>query len=393
MKKKFRSFEEAQKYVHSLGLKNQKEWRQFARTDKRPKDIPTNPEKVYKNTGWESMGAWLGTGTIAPQLKEYWSFEKAREFVLSLGIKNQRDWSAYCRSGKKLIGIPTSPQKVYRNKGWKNFGDWYGTGMIRHKDRVYWSFEKARDYARKLELKNIKSWRQFAKSGKLPKEIPADPYKVYKNKGWKNFGHWFGTYSVASYLREYWPFEKARDYVQNLKLKSKREWIRYTKSGKLPKEIPIDVRGVYLKKGWKGFGDWLGTGTIQTQLREYWSYEKARDYVHTLKLKSQRGWRGYTKSRTLPKELPTDPEKVYKNKGWKGIGDWLGTGAKRPGDIDYLEFNEAKQIIRGIAKKHKLRTTRDYVKAKKDGLIPENIPAAPWYVYSKENILKKRNKK
>jgi len=258
------------------------------------------------------------------QKKKYRSFEDAKNFVRKLEIKNQRGWAAYCKSGKKPNNIPYHPERHYKNKGWKNYGDWLGTGMIRPRDRVYWTYDKSRDYVQKLGLKSNQAWRTFSKSGKLPKEIPANPHKVYKNKGWISFGHWFGTGSVATYLREYWSYEKARDYVHNLKLKSQREWIRYTNSGKLPKEIPAD------------------------------------------------------------------PHKVYKNKGWKGFGDWLGTGSIRPGDIEYLEFNEARKIVRELAKKYNLKTVSDYTRAKQDGLIPTNIPAAPWYVYSKKRIRKEK---
>jgi len=314
--------------------------------------------------------------------KEYRSFEDAKKFVHTLGIKGQREWTTYCKSGNKPEDIPYHPDRPYKNQGWINYGDWLGTGMIRHKDREYWSFEKAREYVQKLELKNSRDWRQFTKSGKLPKKIPAFPNQVYKNKGWINWGDWFGTGSVASYLREYWSFEKAREYVHNLKLKSQREWFQFTKSGKLPKHLPSTPHGVY--KEWINWGDWLGTGRLQTQQREYWSFEKAREYVHNLKLKSQREWRTHTKSDIFPKEIPADPHKSYKNKGWNGYGDWLGTGSIRPGDIDYLEFNEAKLIVKELAKKHNIRTNKDWGNAVKKGLIPNNIPKAPWHVYSKK---------
>jgi len=262
--------------------------------------------------------------------------------------------------------------------------------MIRHRDREYWSYEKARDYVRKLGLKNSTGWRQFTKSGKLPKEIPADPFNTYKNKGWKSTGDWLGTGSIATFNRKYKTFEGARNFVHSLRLKSRHQWSDYCKSGKLPNDIPKDARGVYLKKGWKGYGDWLGTYVVATNFREYWPFEKSKAYIHNLKLKSQQEWRRYTKSGKLLKEIPADPDKVYKNKGWKGYGGWLGTGTIRPGDIEYLEFNEAKKIIREIAKIHNLKTVSDYTRAKKDGLIPSNIPATPWHVYSKKNVLRRK---
>jgi len=248
--------------------------------------------------------------------KQYRSFEEARKFVRSLGIKSQRQWTAYCKSGKKPKDIPTNAQRFYKNKGWKNYGDWLGTFTIRPRDRVYWPYEKARDFVHKLGLKNTTAWRQFTKSGKLSKEIPADPYEVYKNKGWKNTGDWLGTGAIAARNRKYKTFEDARKFVHSSRLKSQHEWNVFTKSGKLPKDIPASPRGVYLKKGWKGYGDWLGTNVVATHLREYWPFDESKAYIHNLKLKSLREWRRYTKTGKLPKKIPANPNKVFKLREW-----------------------------------------------------------------------------
>lgn len=56
---KWRPFDEAVRWAHTLGLKTQKEWMEFAR-DKEilPKDIPARPDLVYDE--WRSWGYWLG---------------------------------------------------------------------------------------------------------------------------------------------------------------------------------------------------------------------------------------------------------------------------------------------------------------------------------------------
>ena len=35
-------------------------------------------------------------------------------------------------------------------------------------------------------------WRKYAKSGKLPKDIPTNVWQVYKNKGWKGWRDFLG---------------------------------------------------------------------------------------------------------------------------------------------------------------------------------------------------------
>jgi len=115
MKKKFRSFNQARKFVHSLKLKNQKEWRKYLKSGKKPKDIPAYPDAVYSKQ-WKSVGDWLGTERIANQNRKYRSFEEARKFVQSLGLKNGKEWVEYCKSGKIPNDIPRNPYKIYSKK-------------------------------------------------------------------------------------------------------------------------------------------------------------------------------------------------------------------------------------------------------------------------------------
>ncbi len=131
-------------------------------------------------------------------------------------------------------------------------------------------------------------------------------------------------------LRYYRPFEKARAFAYGLKLKSGNEWRRFTKSGKLPNDIPAKPDNTYHKKDWKGWGDWLGTGTFANQSREFRSFEKARAFARGLGLKSKGEWNAFTKSGKLPKDIPRAPQGTYADKGWKGWRDFLGTGAIAP---------------------------------------------------------------
>ena len=110
----------------------------------------------------------------------------------------------------------------------------------------------------------LTEWRKYLK-GELsdmppkPEDIPANPDRVYRHKGWKNWGDWFGTGVIATFNVKYRPFKKARAFVRNLNLKNQAEWFEYTKSGALPVDIPATPNQVYKDKCWAGMGDWLGT--------------------------------------------------------------------------------------------------------------------------------------
>ena len=46
-------------------------------------------------------------------------------------------------------------------------------------------------------------------------------------------------------------------------LPGKKAWEAWSKSGARPPDIPADPRYAYNGKGWAGYGDWLGTGTVK----------------------------------------------------------------------------------------------------------------------------------
>ena len=71
-------------------------------------------------------------------------------------------------------------------------------------------------------------------------------------------------------------------------------------------------------------GDWLGTGTIASYLREYRSFKEARAFARSLSLKSGAEWRDYCRSGKKPTDIPDHPRPNICRRGWAGLGDWLG---------------------------------------------------------------------
>ena len=101
----------------------------------KPIDIPANPYETYKDKGWKSLGDWLGTGTVAPFLRQYRSFVESREFVRQLRLRSSAEWKRYCKGempdkGKKPGDIPAFPCRRYKDEGWISWGDWFGTGSV-----------------------------------------------------------------------------------------------------------------------------------------------------------------------------------------------------------------------------------------------------------------------
>jgi 3-mercaptopyruvate sulfurtransferase SseA len=124
--RKFKTFKKAREFSSKLNLKGKEQWFAYCKAGNLPLDIPTNPQRTYKNKGWESWGDWLGTGRIAHCNRASKSFEEARNFAHSLNLKSGKEWRVYCKSGEKPDNIPAYPNEKYKNEGWTSMGDWLG---------------------------------------------------------------------------------------------------------------------------------------------------------------------------------------------------------------------------------------------------------------------------
>lgn len=371
----YRSFEEARSFAHTLNFKVREDWQKYCFSGAKPEDIPSNPSTKYKGS-WQGWGDWLGTERIATQLRRYRPFQDAREFVHQLRLQSGVEWVNYCKSVNKPDDIPYSAHTVYA-KEWRGMGDWLGTGKIANQVVEYRPFPEARKFIHFLNLKTQKDWSDYSKSAHRPKDIPSDPRNGYKDE-FKSMGDWLGTGAVATFLKVYQPFSRARQYARSLNLKTKEEWMVFSKSGAKPEDIPSTPARAY-KEDWKGWGDWLGTGRIANQKREYRPFEEARWFVHTLKLKNYDEWVEYCKSGKKPDDIPANIFKAYKA-DWKGLGDWLGTGRIANQYRTRRSFADARKYIHTLG----LKNQKEWQAYCKSGLKPSDIPSYPNETYEKE---------
>lgn len=293
----FRPFTEARRFVRALKLKSESEWRSyrkgaFPEKECLPSDIPADPAMAYSGQGWISMGDWLGTGRVSYAHKKYRPFIKARAFARNLKLKSRTEWESFCQGklkhkGLLPIDIPANPNLVYKNAGWGGNGDWLGTGNIANFLKTFLPFEEARSFAQRLGLKKQQEWQEYCAgklSGKIPRptNIPTCPNTTYKGKGWSGFGDWLGTGNISSRLRSYRQFKDARAFARTLNLRNREEWQSFCnglfpEKGQLPADIPKYPSQTYRKKGWCGFGDWLGNERTR-RTREQIMQSKAQGF-------------------------------------------------------------------------------------------------------------------
>lgn len=116
-------------------------------------------------------------------MKKHRSYKEAEQFVRSLKLNNAKEWRVYAKVGGKPLDIPSAPNVVYKDKGWKNWRIWIGT--------EYLDFYEARQFARGLELNSAREWKSYVGKNR-PKNMPYDPQQFYKNKGWIGWKDWLG---------------------------------------------------------------------------------------------------------------------------------------------------------------------------------------------------------
>ena len=306
------SYEKAKAFLKKLGVKDKEDFYRLKKLGKIPKEIPAGARRVYINKGWEGWGDFLSTGRIANQDKIYKTFEEARKFVRSLGLKTQDAWYEYVKSESLPTDIPNVPRVVYK-KEWKSMGDWIGTDFIAYRDRIFWSYEKAKAFVIKQGIASSNEFKKAKSEKKLPDDIPSNPSLEYE-KEWEGWGIFLGTGIIANQDKEFWSYNKARTFLKKLGVEKRDHFYQLSKEGKIPKEIPINANQYY-KKEWKGWGDFLGTGTIAPQNKVYLSpieaKIEARKYQKKLGIKTEIQWIEAHKAGKIPANLPRYLANIY----------------------------------------------------------------------------------
>jgi hypothetical protein len=239
-------FNQARLYVHKLKFQRRAEWLEWGRSEKRPHFIPLTPDRVYRNAGWVNWADWVGFSFL--------SFEKARTYMRKLGLKNRDDYREWLMSGKRPKTIPHEPEKIYKYTGWNGLGDWLGTGNTNNWNKKKLPYEQAKAYVQAIGIKTWQEYVNWSASGERPDIIPAAPDKAYYE--FKSWGEFLGTDRVANQNKEFWNYKQAKEYLQALNIRSKRQFDELCKSGTIPNEIPRDPKTYYKRKDvWFGYPD------------------------------------------------------------------------------------------------------------------------------------------
>jgi hypothetical protein len=120
------------------------------------------------------------------------------------------------------------------------------------------------------------------------------------------------------------------------------------RSGALPHGVPKDPRAAYLDSGWRSWSDWLGSLNLSTieKRRNMRPFAEVAQFAKSLGLQSKNAWFDWTKSGSRPDDIPANPADSYREDGWLGWANFLGTTNKKAGAVVYRDFMAAREWTR-----------------------------------------------
>lgn len=134
--------------------------------------------------------------------KLVWSMYRNPDAFAHIGISRERLGLEEAiqeleQLSRKHGGLPRGHQRkimgLHKFDYWiKNFPDRFSHFKLlpkRTRAEKFRTFAQAKVFARSNKIKSSTRWKQISR----PSDIPADPSKMYKNKGWKSWPHFLGT--------------------------------------------------------------------------------------------------------------------------------------------------------------------------------------------------------
>ena len=181
--------------------------------------------------------------------------------------------------------------------------------------------------------------------------------------------------------------KEAMKIVHKFGINSLSEWAEFTKSNKMPTNIPIAFNGYYKKSEGINIsaGEWFGTGVIAPQNKRFISYDDCKKWFIKNKINGQSDWNKWKKVNIRPEYIPSNPDKEYiKTNEWTSWGKFTESGNVANGYIEYLPFKKARKFVHSL----NIKSEYEWRKYCKSGKKPKNVPSNPWAIkaYSKEFI-------
>ena len=241
-----------------------------------PANIPATPERAYEHDGWQGYAHWLGVAPGAASASNtqprFMPFAQALVFARGLKLKTLKEWEAWRKSGVRPANLPATPNRTYKDCGWRGYpyflgyakdgsgdgdGDGAGAGEGAGEGAgapTVRRFDAAVMFARSLGLSTRDEWGAWSTCAARPADIPTHPHEAYAGGGWRGFEHWLGTDAgvVAKPDAGFLPFDEVLPLVRGLNLKSQKEYRAWLNDTGRPSSMPAAPERTYRHQGWQG---------------------------------------------------------------------------------------------------------------------------------------------
>merc|ERR1719229_274991 len=89
------------------------------------------------------------------------SYEAVQAFAMSRGIKTQKQWYKWCKTGARPRGVPGNPHVHFKALGqWRGWGHFLGTNNVRKGDIIFRSYAESRVLASSLGFTTQREWQE-----------------------------------------------------------------------------------------------------------------------------------------------------------------------------------------------------------------------------------------
>ena len=299
---------------------------------------PSSPDLVYKDKGWIGWPEFMGRENILK--REFLPFEKFRTEVRSLypGQGSVSSW--YRPEKKKHPNWPSDPYIMYKDSGWTNWADFMG--RENPNERGFLSFGDFQDSVRSLYSGegNVQRW--YHRERKNHKDWPSAPHQTYKDKGWIDWSEFVGK---ENRLKKVFPsFLDFQTEVKSLYpgQGDVQKW--HYDERKNHKNWPVEPRRFYEDGGWIGWSELVGR---ENPMKKKWlSFIDFQVEVRNLYPGKGNVARWYEKEYKYHTYWPSEPDEMYKDRGWIGWPELVGR--KNMFKMELLPFGDFQNEVRSF---------------------------------------------
>lgn len=301
----FLPFEDAMTFAHTQGFLDGREWHEWAKTKKRPANLPFNPDQVYPNEwrGWAYFLGYKRRTSYGEKLVMHFLETNSVEYRWQQSFpgcrhKNKLPFDFAVYDSGRLVGIIE-----YHGKQHYEHSEFLNSARIRITDPIkaaYCADNKIPllviPYLKEKNVEHLVL--EF-----LTRHLPGRTLVIHPRQVIERGTGWL-------------PFSELRDYVRTLGLKTQLEWMAWAKENR-PPQCPYNPINAYADSGWTSWGDFLGTGWVHSlKARDHMvDYESCRQWMLANGIRSCEQWKARN---SKPSNIPSHPEVIYKGLGWRG---------------------------------------------------------------------------